>query len=41
MTEVLEYIKKSESVDMKVVLELVVDNPEFENIYKRIKDTNE
>jgi hypothetical protein len=40
MKEVLEYVENKEVIDMKKVFELVVENPDMENIYKMIKDTN-
>lgn len=41
MKTALDYIEENETVDMKVLLNLVVDNPDMKTIYKSIKDTNE
>jgi hypothetical protein len=41
MKSALNYIEENETVDMKVLLNLVVENPDMKTIYKNIKDTNE
>jgi hypothetical protein len=41
MKAALDYIEKNETVDMKVLVNLVVENPDIKTIYKSIKDTNE
>jgi hypothetical protein len=41
MKAALDYIEENETVDMKVLLNLVVENPDMKTIYKSIKDTNE
>lgn len=41
MKTALDYIQENETVDLKVLLNLVVENPDTETIYKQIKDTNE